>query len=262
MIDIHSHILPGIDDGAADISVSIEMARIAVNSGTTHMACTPHIMPGVYENDQTVIKAGISKLRVALKEASIDLQLLAGADAHITPRLLENLKSGHTPSLAGNRYFLFEPPHHVCPPSMPSFCKKLLDGGYTPVLTHPERLTWIEKRYDVVCELDEMGIPIQLTAASITGKFGKRAKYWSDRMLDEGRVDVIASDAHDPIHRPPGMQHARDMIARRYTETVANNLTKDNPGKILLGKELPIKNRKNAESEKPKTGWKNWIGLN
>lgn len=263
MIDIHSHILPGIDDGAADIGISLEMARIAVQQGTTHMACTPHIMPGVYENDKSIIRATMDKLRASLFEADIQLQLLIGADAHITPNLLENLKSGHTPSLADNKYFLFEPPHHVCPPNMPAFCKKLIDGGYIPILTHPERLTWVEKRYDVVCEIDEIGAPIQLTAASITGKFGKRAKYWSDRMLDEGRVDVIASDAHDPQHRPPGMIEARDLIVKRYSDTVANILTKENPGKILLGKELPKKKRnKPTETKQSKTSWKNWIGLN
>ena len=172
MIDLHSHILHGIDDGASDIAMSIEMAKMAIADGTTHIACTPHIMPGIYDNDTGIIQKKMSELKDALKQQDLPLNLIIGADVHIGPTNVQGLQAGHIPSLNGTRYFLFEPSHHVMPPKIVEFSKKILADNYIPILTHPERLTWIENHYDKMVEMDEIGVPIQLTAASITGRFG------------------------------------------------------------------------------------------
>ncbi len=198
MIDLHTHILPGIDDGSSSVAMSLEMARMAVADGITHLACTPHITPGIYDNDPAGIAARVKALQTMLDNAGIALRLVAGADVHVVPDLAAQLSVGRLPCLEGTRYFLFEPPHHVAPPGLLRVAQEALDAGFVPVLTHPERLTWIEKAYDLICELDEAGVAVQVTAGSLTGGFGERAQYWAERMLDEGRVDIIASDAHDP----------------------------------------------------------------
>ncbi|MEP2944092.1 MAG: CpsB/CapC family capsule biosynthesis tyrosine phosphatase [Hyphomicrobiales bacterium] len=259
MIDLHSHILHGIDDGAKDIEMSVQMAKMAVADGTTYIACTPHIMPGIYDNNADIIRQKISELKAALDEQGVPLTLIAGADVHIGPTLIEGLGSGDIPSLHGTRYFLFEPPHHVMPPKLVEYSKKLLAAHYIPILTHPERLTWIENHYDKMVELDELGVPIQITAASITGRFGERAQYWSERMLEEGRVDIIASDAHNIRSRPPGLTKAFESIASRLGEESAAQIVFENPKLIIENKALPTKERRistTKDNKKPKDFWR------
>jgi len=262
LIDLHSHILPGIDDGAKDMAMALAMARIAVSEHTTHIACTPHFMPGVYDNTVPDITAIISSLENALAEEGIDLKLVRGGDIHIAPDISERLTAGSLPALGSSHYFLFEPPHHVLPPGILKLCEKIMKAGYTPVLTHPERLTWIEKNYEIICKLDEMGLVIQLTAGSITGTFGKRAKYWSERMLEEGRVDIIASDAHNTRSRPPGLIKAHDTIAKMLGDAPAKVIVHDNPQRILDNLPMILKSR-NASSTAPlkKKGFFARIGL-
>ena len=116
MIDLHSHILPGIDDGAKSLDISLEMARQAVADGIHTMACTPHIYPGLYMNDAQGIAAARDALQRELDSQSIDLRLVTGADVHLVPGLLAGLRDGRVPTLNGSRYLLLEPSHHVAPP--------------------------------------------------------------------------------------------------------------------------------------------------
>lgn len=209
------------------------MARMAVDDGIITVACTPHILPGVYDNDAAGIEAAATRLRTALDEANIPLELVTGADTHMAPDLLKRLESGVIPTLGGTRYFLFEPPFHVMPPRLPDFTFGLLTAGYVPILTHPERLSWVEHHYDVVERMADAGVLIQITAQSLTGGFGRRARYWSERMLDEDRVAIVCTDAHDTVKRPPNLSDARRLIAERKGEDVAADLVANTPLLIL-----------------------------
>lgn len=251
MIDLHSHILPGIDDGAKNLEKSLAMAHLAVEDGTTHIACTPHFMSGVYDNTVPVVTNLRTQLEAVFRDQNIDLALIPGGDIHIAPDIADRLANGTLPVLGESNYFLFEPPHHVLPPGIVALCKGIMDAGFMPVLTHPERLTWIEKHYDVICQMDELGVVVQLTAGSITGRFGERALYWSERMLDEGRVDIIASDAHNTRSRPPGLSPARDLIAARFNDQIAMMMVKDNPLRILQNLPVAAKQRSETEASKP-----------
>jgi protein-tyrosine phosphatase len=234
MIDLHSHILPGIDDGAPDLATSLKMAAQAVAGGTNIMACTPHIYPGMYMNDAPGITSGMKAFQAALDQAGIALKLVLGADVHMVPEVLEGLQSGRIPTLNGSRYFLLEPSHHVAPPRFEDTVFELMAAGYVPVITHPERLVWIETHYPKFVSLVHQGAWMQLTAGAILGKFGKRARYWSERMLDEGLVHLVASDAHTTGMRNPGMADARDALVRRLGETAANQLLLERPAAILM----------------------------
>lgn len=238
MIDLHSHILPGLDDGSPDIAESLKMARLAVADGTTHMACTPHIMPGVYENRTANIVRSVQDLERALQAAAIPLTLYVGADVHVTPSLQDQLAQGNVPTLNKSRYFLFEPPHHILPPRLEDLALRLIKAGFIPIVTHPERLTWIKSNYDVIERLNAAGCLIQLTADSITGTFGRTALYYSEKLLDEGRVDIIASDAHSSTRRRPGLSQAVMAVAKRCGEDEAYGMALLRPREILADRPL------------------------
>lgn len=241
VIDLHCHLLPGIDDGAQDVSVSLAMARMAVADGIEHVACTPHITPGVYENDSAGIAMRTKQLAATLAEEGIALTLWTGADVHVDPQLVEKLSAGTIPTIGQSRYFLFEPPHNVLPPRLPELVRSLIAASFVPVITHPERLRWIESHYDLIGRLAALGALVQLTASSITGGFGRRARYWSERMLDEGVVDLIASDAHNTTGRPPIMSGARDAVIARLGEAKALEMVYNNPARILRNEPMPAR---------------------
>lgn len=258
MIDLHCHLLPGIDDGAKDLDESLEMARVAVADGITQIACTPHIYPGLYENDGPSIDAAVKHLQKAIDDADINLRLLVGADVQLAPDMVEGLKTGRIPTLAGTRYFLFEPPHHVAPPRMEDMIFRLLSEGYVPIITHPERLTWIEDHYKTLCDAFDGGAWIQLTAGSVTGYFGRRAKYWSERMLDEGRVHIIASDGHNLRRRRPEMSAARDAISVRLGDAAALDMVSIRPSRVINDITPDDMPALVAARQKPTPIWRRW----
>jgi len=233
MIDLHCHMLPGIDDGAPELETALAMARIAVADGITTTACTPHIYPGMYENTGAGIRAGVARLQAALDAAGIALRLTVGADAHLTPELAAKLRSGEAPTLGGTRYFLLEPPHHVAPPRFEEFVFGLIAAGYVPLITHPERLTWIGDRYEIFCALVDRGAWMQITSGSLTGRFGEEARYWGERMLDEGRVHVLATDSHGVQRRPPLLAEGRDAAEKWVGAEEARHLVETRPAGIL-----------------------------
>jgi protein-tyrosine phosphatase len=238
MIDLHSHLLPGCDDGAADLETALAMARRAVDDGVRVMACTPHILPGLYSNDANGIDARVAALREALGEADIDLTLVVGADVHIAPDLREKLRDGTVPTLNGSRYFLLEPPHQVMPPQLENLVGSLIGAGFVPILTHPERLAWTRFHYDVINRINAAGCLMQITAGSLTGSLGRTPQYLAERMLDEGRVDIIASDAHNLRARAPGLSKAREIVTARHGGELAEDLVIHRPMRIL--RDLPI----------------------
>lgn len=233
MIDLHSHILPGVDDGAPSLEVSLAMARMAVADGTTVLACTPHIYPGMYMNDSAGIAAARDALQVELDRQGIALRLVVGADAHLVPELLAGLESGRVPTLHGSRYFLLEPSHHVAPPGFEDRVLEIMAAGYVPVLTHPERLTWVETHYDIFVRLAQQGVWMQLTAGAIVGKFGKRARHWSQRFLRDGLVHIVASDAHTTTRRSPVMSDAIPVMRRVVGRDEVQQILVHRPQAIL-----------------------------
>lgn len=239
MIDLHCHLLPGLDDGAANLAVSLAMARMAVADGISTVVCTPHILPTVYDNTGPIIRTAVTKLQAALDEARISLRVLPGADVHIASDLAHGLRCGRVLSVADSRYLLLEPPHHLFSPAICDCVFGLMTAGYVPILTHPERVDWIGQYYDKIQELARAGMLIQVTGGALVGEFGRRARHWSQRMLDDGLVDVVATDAHDTLTRPPRMSDAVEMIAGSWGDEEARRLVLTRPRAILDNFELP-----------------------
>jgi protein-tyrosine phosphatase len=233
VIDLHCHMLPGLDDGATDLETAIEMARIAVADGISVTACTPHILPGVYQNTAEQIKAAIADLAAEFAGAGIPLRLVIGADIHVVTDLLSGLKSGRLPTLNGSRYFLLEPPHHVMPPRFEELVFSIHMAGYVPIITHPERLSWIKPSFALFKQMVKSGIWMQLTAGSLFGKFGRDAQYWSERMVGEGLVHILATDAHGVQSRRPTLNRAREFVAKQVGEAEATHLVLTRPQAVL-----------------------------
>ena len=214
LIDIHCHLLPGIDDGAQTLDTSLEMARIAVSDGITKIYCTPHIYPGMYDNAGPDIVLRVGQLQAILNDKGIKLDLSYGADVHLVPEVPEGLTSGRIPTLGGTRYLLLEPSHHARPPRFTESVFALIGAGYVPVITHPERLTWTADHYDDFVSLVKSGAWMQITGGALLGKFGKSAQKLADRFVGDGWAAVVASDAHTTSRRAPLLAEAVQRVAR------------------------------------------------
>ncbi|MBG1232687.1 CpsB/CapC family capsule biosynthesis tyrosine phosphatase [Aestuariivirga litoralis] len=233
MIDLHSHILPGIDDGAADLDASLAIARMAAADGIQVMAATPHFMPGVYDNSAADTRARVDSLQQVLNDAGIALHLVTGCDAHIRPDFPACLRGGSILTIHDSRYVLFEPPHISLPQRMEELLFNVTASGFVPVLTHPERLKWIEHHYEIMPRLVEQGVLMQVTAGSLTGRFGKRAQYWANRMLAEGLFHIVATDAHNVTSRPPLMAEAVRLLEQEVGVEEARNMAFTRPAMML-----------------------------
>jgi len=233
LIDLHCHLLPGIDDGSKDLAMSLAMARMASADGISTIACTPHILPGIYNNSGPAIRKAVARLAESIAEAGIPISLVTGADVHIACDLAVQLRDGRALTLNGSRYLLLEPPHHVLPPRLEDLIFGLQTAGYVPILTHPERLSWLAGPYDLVRRQVSSPVLMQITSGSVMGRFGRRPCYWAERMLDEGLCHLLATDAHNTEQRAPRMAEARDFVAQRLGDDEAINLVLRRPQGIL-----------------------------
>jgi len=184
MYDVHCHMLPAFDDGAQNLEVALKMAEMAVDDGITHLACTPHIYPGLFDYDTSRIQKAVNDFKSELKKANISLTLGMGADIQLVSEMLQRLKDGSMPTINQSRYLLFEPPHHIAPSSFEDAVFNVLAAGYVPVITHPERLGWIETHYQKFINVVRQGAWMQITAGSLNGHFGDRPRYWAEKMFN------------------------------------------------------------------------------
>jgi protein-tyrosine phosphatase len=260
MIDLHSHILPGIDDGSSSLAMSLDMARIAVKDGIRIMACTPHIYPGLYQNNKMGIVASRDALQSALDDNGIPLQLTTGADVHLVPGVLEGLRGGTIPSLHNTRYVLLEPSHHVAPPHFAQSVFKLVAGGYVPVITHPERLTWIKDHFDAMAQLTQQGAWLQVTAGALTGLFGPGPKYWAERFIGEGLTHVLATDAHSSTRRVPVLSEGLAVAQKLLGADEAQQLVKGRPA-ALMSNVAPSQVAPLPARAARAVGWRRFLGI-
>lgn len=233
MIDIHCHLLPGIDDGAPDLDTSIAMARLACADGISTIFCTPHIYPGLYENTAADIRRRVAALQRALQDKGLGLVLNYGADVHLVPGTLSSLRSGQVPTLGGSRYLLLEPSHHVRPPQFRQSVFEFVANGVVPVLTHPERLTWAADSYDEFLQLAKSGAWLQVTGGALLGKFGRQAKHIAERLVGDGWCAILASDGHSTGRRAPVLSEAAFRAAQLVGEREAQRMVALRPQAIV-----------------------------
>jgi len=234
VIDIHNHILPGLDHGARDWDEAMEMCRIAADDGITLLAATPHVSD-VFPNDRDAIETAVDELRERVAAADLPLEIVGGGDYHINPDLTPETVI----TLGGNgRYFLLEFPYQVMPPNSDLFVASLVKKGLTPVVTHPERIYTLhgyEQRLETVIAA---GALVQITAASLTGEFGPESARSAAFMLRQGWAHVIASDSHWAEDRPPVMSEGLKIAAGILGTEAADSLVNANPRAIIDGKDI------------------------
>jgi protein-tyrosine phosphatase len=240
MIDLHSHILPGLDDGARSVEDSLEIAYAAVEDGITAIAGTPHVRDD-YATTPEAMESAVAILRAALEEARIPLQVLTGGEIAIDRLGLLSPDELRRFGLGGNpRYVLVETPYYGWPAALADGLFALLSAGITPVLAHPERNAEVQSRPRRIVPFVRAGALAQVTAASVDGRIGRRAQLCGLHLIDEGLAHLIASDAHHASVRAVGMATAANAVG---DEALADWLTRDVPAAIVDDRPLPPRPR-------------------
>ena len=241
MIDIHCHILPGVDDGAETMEDSLEMCRIAVGDGIKVIVATPHFTPGRFEPDSATVFSLIDELQDNIDGLKLDLKILSGADVAVSPEYRLHIDSReHATINKGSKYVLAELPHSGAPIGWERFLFTLIDGGMTPILTHPERNpSFIKDPVSLRSFVDYGGL-IQVTAMSITGEFGEDIQGAVAALLREELVHVIASDAHSSDYRIPVLSEAVAMASDIVGKDIAMAFVTSVPQAIINGVEIPV----------------------
>lgn len=247
MIDIHTHILPNVDDGARDMTEALQMARLAVEDGITHLFATPHHQP-LYPTSEPLsrddVADRVAELQTRLDEAHIPLTVLPGKEVRLVSNMFEDWRNEVAGPLGNSRYVLAEPLFEYYGRDTEAMLFELFDRGYTPVMAHPERIYPIQKDLSLIDPFLERGGLVQITAHSLTGYHGQRAKEVAEAMLYRGIVHIIASDAHRAHRRPPNLSTARYIAATIVGETQAEAMVTTTPLAILrdepVGMELVL----------------------
>jgi len=248
MIDLHSHILHGVDDGAASLADSVEIARAAVADGITAIAATPHVRDD-WPTDPSVMEERVAELRSELEERRVPLDLLTGAEIALDwlTRLGEDELRRF--GLAGNpRYVLVETPYYGWPSALPDGLFALREAGFTPVLAHPERNLEVQAHPERLLGLVDGGVLIQVTAASVDGRIGKRPRECARRLLEGRLVHMIASDAHHAAVREVGLRTATQAVGGG---ALARWLTYDVPAAVVADEPIPQR----PAPERRRGGW-------
>ena len=239
MIDLHHHCLPGVDDGPEGLEEAVAQCRAAFEDGIRTVVATPHRLHPQYDCPTDAARAAHGALVEALRSGGVALELLLGQEIHWSPDIAAGLKDGTLLPLAGNpRWFLFELPASHVPGNLERMVFDLHLAGRYPVLAHPERNAELAEDDRRVEALRRQGAPVQVTAMSVTGEFGRRAEKACERWLRAGLVDLLATDAHDAERRPPRLGAAVERAAAIAGREAAERLVRGNPARVLRGEAL------------------------
>ncbi|WP_410514268.1 tyrosine protein phosphatase [Paenibacillus sp. BR2-3] len=242
MIDIHSHILPFMDDGAADWEAALGMAQDAIRDGITTIIATPHHANGQYMNPAPSIEQAVKVMNERLRQLGNPLLVLPGQEIRVYGDLLNDLEHGQLLSLAGSRYILLEMPSSRVPRNMEEVCHELTIQGYVPVIAHPERNAEVAADPARLERLIEQGALGQVTAQSVAGVFGSKLQKLSLELCRKKLVHVVASDAHDSGHRPFGLSEAYRVLEKQLG-TEVSGFFRENAEKIVGNKEILVRNQ-------------------
>jgi len=236
MIDIHHHLLFGLDDGAKDIETSVAMAQMAAADGITHIVCTPHANAH-YRFDPAVNEEKLAQLRARLDGK---LTLALGCDFHLSFENIDDaLKDPRKYTINQKNYLLVEFADLSIPQQMTQVFHQFLTSGVQPIITHPERNLTIQKTPTRLDEWIAGGCLVQVTASSLTGRFGQSAQSFAHKLLQQNKVQFLATDAHNLQSRPPRMKEAFDLLASKYGPETAERLCVTNPKAAFFGEEFP-----------------------
>lgn len=255
-VDLHCHLLPGIDDGPESWEVSLDMARAAVAEGIGTVVCTPHQLGKHSDNTGERIRPLVSELQDRLRAEEIPLRVLPGGDVRIEAELVSKVLQGEVVSLADRRrHVLLELPHDLYLP-LDRLLEDLSAAGLVGVLSHPERNRGLLRDPSVLRPLVEAGCLMQVTAGSVMGDFGGPAQQLAQSMIEQGLVHFLATDAHNTRSRPPSMRPAYERVCQWVGEEAAARLCAVHPARVVEGRDLP--SRPPAAKRKGLSAWLGW----
>lgn len=234
MIDLHCHILPQLDDGSQSLSDSLAMARLAVSSGVTAMAATPHCVDG----HAPEVRDRVLLLREAMQDAGIPLRLYMGMEIFGTEDTARLLRSGRLLTLNGSRYPLIEFNFRGTGERETDILQDVLAAGYLPVVAHPERYAYVQEQPELINIWKDMGCLFQINRGSLLGRFGSSARHMALELVHRGFAAVVASDGHSPRMRTPWMEDVREFLAQEISPAAAEYLLLHNPRMILRNQPL------------------------
>lgn len=248
MIDLHCHILPGVDDGARTLEESLAMARIAAGDGITDLVATPHYIEGESFLRAPELMENLETLKKRLAEEHIPLRLHPGHEIHLGPETPDLLERGEVLPLAGSRYVLVELPFFELPLYAESVLHSLRLAGKVPILAHPERNRLLEESPNRLLDFLELGVLAQINGGSLLGRNGKAIQKAAEIMLTHGMVHFVASDGHHQDQRRPRLSQARKAAARLIGAGEAKKLFESNPARVLTNQpieaEVPARYKK------------------
>ncbi len=236
MVDIHFHLLPGLDDGPDTIETSVDMARMAMADGTTHIVATPHASPR-FSFDPELVARRAEEVRALVGDG---LTILTGCDFHLSFENLQDIRQ-HRDRYTINRngYLLVEFASYSIPPQIEHTFHEMQLAGITPIITHPERNRILRRHTEWLDRWVSHGCAMQVTAGSLLGRFGPNALEAAKAWLETDRIHVLASDAHDTTSRPPELAAAYAHVAEVRGEETARALCIENPLAAIEGRPLP-----------------------
>ncbi|MGM9680868.1 MAG: tyrosine-protein phosphatase [Eubacteriales bacterium] len=241
--DIHCHLLPGLDDGSSCMEETLDMARLALDSGVTTIAVTPHSYGHGYSSFDPdccfLMRHRLEALREMLAEYRLPLKVVPGMEILAHEKMTDYLRDGLMLTLNDTRYVLVEFPFDEHPRYVRKMLDELLSEGYRPIVAHPERYFFVQDRPDLVAEWLEAGALAQANKGSPLGYFGSSAKKCADYLLSCGMIQVIASDAHSADYRTTHFGAISAYITKHYSPEIAKRLLDTNPRAILHGS--PVK---------------------
>jgi len=258
LVDIHCHIIPGIDDGAKSAVVALAMARLAVEDGISTIIATPHQLGSYAHNSGQMIRQRTAELQEQLVANGIPLKVLPGADVRIEPDMIDRLRSGDVLTLGDHgRHVLLELPHEIYFP-LESVLESLKANGMTGILSHPERNQGLIKQPELIAPLVERGCLMQVTAGSLMGTFGSQSQAIAEWMVQQSLVHFVATDAHGYKSRRPLLKRAFDRVSQLMSEEIALNVCCRNPVAVADGVDLEKVTQKAHTRQGKNSNWFGW----